>query len=212
MTISEVGIANIALTQLGARIIISVDDDNIEANMVKVHYDAARDAVLEEREWTFAVKRATLAKLEDPPEWGYGAAFQLPPDTLRVMAVRDDAPAHVNYNELMNTLDWRREGDTIVCDANIARIRYLAQITNPLEFSPAFVQCLAARLAMEMAIGLTQSSKLQSQAAQLYELKLKKAASTDGMQGRTQVARSSRLTGVRGIGASVGGGFASGTV
>ena len=212
MTISEVGIANIALTQLGARIIISVDDDNLEANMVKVHYDSARDAVLEEREWTFAVKRATLAALQDAPEWGFGTAFPLPVDTIRVMEVRANLPQHIQFNELMNTLDWRREGDTIVCDANIIRIRYVSQVVDPLLFSAAFVQCLAARLAFEMAIGLTQSSKLQAQAATLYESKLKKAASTDGMQGRTQVARSSRLTGVRGIGASSGGGFASGTV
>ena len=211
MPISEAGIANIALTALGARPITSLDDDNTEAKIADIHYDASRDATLEAREWTFAVKRTTLPKNEKEPDWGYGAAFTLPADTLRVMEVRDDANANrINYNELANRLDWRREENLIVCDANIVRIRYIAQITDTNRFSPGFVQCFAARLAMDICVGITQSSKMLENMSGLYAIKLAEAAATDGMQGRIQIARSSKLTGVRGQGES--NSFASGVV
>lgn len=209
--ISDVTIANLGLTAIGARPITSLEDDNTEAQLALIHYAPARDAVLEAREWTFAVKRATLPYLAEAPDWGYARQFQLPPDTLRVLDVRDQQPSHINYNELANRLDWRREGSTIVADSSMIRIRYIARIEDPVLYSPSFVQCLGARLGYELSLSITQSDKMQENMAKLYEAKLAQAAANDGMQGRSQVVRSSKLTGVRGIGASING-FASGVV
>ena len=212
MAISETRIANMALTFLGATPITSLGDDTREGKVVNIHFEQSRDATLEAREWTFAVKRTDLAELEEEPNWGFGSAFQLPPDTLRVMEVRDDMQSRVNYQELMNSLNWRREGDKIVTDATIIRIRYLARIKDPAKYTAAFVQAFAARLAMDICVALTQSRAMFGDMAALYAAKIREAAATDGMQGRIQITRSSKLTGVRGIGASLGGGFASGTV
>ncbi len=210
MSISETRIANMALTFLGATPITDLSDDNTEGRIVNIHFEQSRDAALEAREWTFAVKRADLAKLEEEPNWGFGSAFLIPSDTLRILEVRDDMQNRVNYQELMNSLNWRREGDKIVTDASIIRIRYLARITDPAKYTAAFVQVFAARLAMDIAIALTQSRAMFGDMASLYGAKIREAAATDGMQGRIQTLRSSRLTGVRGQGSSFG--FASGTV
>jgi len=212
MSISETRIANMALTFLGATPITSLDDQGSEGKIVNIHFEQSRDAALEAREWTFAVKRTDLAALTEGPNWGFGQAFQIPADTLRILEVRDDMQGRVNYQELMNSLNWRREGDQIVTDAQLIRIRYLARITDPARYTAAFVQAFAARLAMDIAVGLTQSRAMFNDMAALYAAKIREAAATDGMQGRIQVMRSSKLTGVRGVGASAGGGFASGTV
>ena len=201
--VSETSIANQALTAVGASIVTNISDDNTEANIVKVHYDASRDAVLEAREWTFAIKRASLAQLAEGPEWGFAFAYQLPADTIRVIVARQANPERVNFRDLANPMDWAREGNTIVCDSNNVRIRYIARITDPVRFSSGFVYALAARLAYEISVGITQSSKMQENMWQLYETKLAQAAATEGMQGRSQVVRSSKLTGIRGVGASV---------
>ena len=212
MAISDTRIANMALTFLGATPITSLADNSIEGKVVNIHFEQSRDATLEAREWTFAVKRADLAELEEGPNWGFGSAFQIPADTLRILEVRDDMESRVNYQELMNSLNWRREGDQIVTDADIIRIRYLARIEDPTKYTAAFVQAFAARLAMDIAVALTQSRAIFNDMVTLYAAKIREAAATDGMQGRIQVTRSSKLTGVRGQGSSVGTGFASGTV
>ena len=212
MAISDTRIANMALTFLGATPLLDISDETSEGKIINIHFEASRDATLEAREWTFAVKRTNLAPLQNGPDWGFGQAFTLPPDLIRILEVRDDMQSRVNYQQLMNALNWRREGNTVVTDANAIRIRYLARITDPNRFSPAFVQAFAARLAMDTCIGLTQSRAMFGDMTALFTAKIREAAATDGMQGRINVMRSSKLTGVRGIGASVGGGFASGTV
>ena len=144
------------------------------------------------------------APLPGPPAWGFAHAHQIPSDALLVIEVRDQVSIQVNYNQTSNRLDWLREGDTIVSDAKTIHCKYLARIEDPNQYTSAFVKVLAARLAMDMAIPLTQSRKVHEQMVKLYELELKKAAATDGQQGRSQMTRASRLVGVRGIGGAIG--------
>ena len=209
--VSEVRISNLALTALGAKTITARSDNTTEARLVDIHYDEARDATLEAREWTFAVHRQTLAKSAETPDWGFSFYHQIPSDTLRILEARQETPERVNFRELSNRLDWRREGDRIASDSGTVRVRYLRRITDPNKYTAAFVHCLSARLAYEMSIPITQSRSIQADMFSLYEAKLVMAAQTDGMQGRTEIIRSSRLTGIRGVGASVNA-FADGTV
>ena len=211
MPASEASITNLGLTLLGARTITSLDDDTTEARVALVHYEAARDALLEAREWTFAVKRQTLPKLSEPPDWGYGAAFLLPADLIRLLEVRSDTSGAVHSVRNANSLDWRREENTVLTDAEVIRIRYLSRITDPTRFSSTFVQALGARMAVEMCLGITQSPKMLENVSVMYAAKMTEAATMDGMQGRSERIRSSRLTGVRGT--TVGtNDFASGIV
>ena len=208
---SEVSICNIALTSLGAEHITSLSDDQTEAKLCDANYDSSRDSALEARAWTFATKRAALARLAEAPVWGFSNAFQIPSDTITILEMRDALEERVNFNDLMNSTEWLREEDTIVTNASTARIRYIARITDPNRYTPAFIHVVAARLAYEIAIAITQSRSMQSDMWELYLAKLALASPTDGMQGRSRVIRSSKLTGVRGIGASVNG-FADGVV
>ena len=203
-SVSQTSIANMALVALGANIVTNIADDNTEGNIIKVYYDTARDAVLEDREWTFAIARATLAQLKEGPEWGPEFAFQIPSDTIRVLEVRAAVPTNrINFHEQANRLDWRREGNTIVCNQRTARMRYIRRVEDPLRFSSNFVYAFAMRLAYEACIAITQSVGLQEELFKQYQIKLAAAASTDGMQGRSEKLRASQLTGIRGIGSSV---------
>ena len=201
--VSEVRISNLALTALGASTITARSDDTTEARLVDIHYDEARDATLEAREWTFAVHRQTLAQLAETPDWGYSFYHQIPSDTIRLVELRSSERERVNHNELMNPMDWRREGNRVASNSETIQARYLRRVTDPNQYTPAFVHALSARLAYEMAVAITQSRSIQADMFSLYEAKLAMAAQTDGMQGRTEIIRSSRLTGIRGVGASV---------
>ncbi len=207
---SPVEICNQALSWLGANLIISLDDNSVEAKLCKANYEPIRDTVLEDREWTFAVKRLEPVQLLDIPLYGYSKAFQIPPEVIRVLQVSLGGEPGVEHSSFRSTsrggtgmgretrVDWSREGDQILAN-NASRLfmRCLVRITDTNKFTPAFTQCLAARLATDLAVPITNSLKVQQAMAGLYDSKLANAFATDGMQGRSYNVRSDAFINVR---------------
>lgn len=191
---SEVSICNQAITWLAGNQITSLDDDTNEGRLCKANYSNLRDAVLEERAWTFATKRLTPAKESEAPDWGYASKFLIPSKVLRLLIVTDD-PSNVNSWD--DGFDWRREGSAIVCDVDVIYVKYIEKIIAPALFSPGFAQTLAARIAREIAVPLTESGKMYDRMDKLYDKLLKGGGATDGMQGASDKIKSSSLTRVR---------------
>jgi len=193
MAVSEVTISNLALSWLAGNLIISLDDEINEAKLCKANYELSRDAVLEAMAWTFATKRYRLTPEADAPAWGYQYQFTISSEIITVLEASDgmDVPNGAH------NLDWRREGNRILCDASVIYIKAIYRETDPARYPPNFVQALAARLATEIAIPLTESENLMMAMEGKYKDRLMIAAATDGMQGKTDVIESRILTGVR---------------
>ncbi len=214
MAISPVQICNQALSWLGGNQIISLNDDSKEAVLCKANYEPLRDALLYDREWTFAIKRAEPSRLVEEPVYGFDYYYQIPSDCLRVLQVSaagneadDGVFANNSFKKAVrggtgigreNRIEWLIEGDKIIVQIN-KRIfmRYIERVTDTVKFSSAFSQALAARIAMDIAIPLTNSVKMQEQMLKNYAGKLQDAFQTDGMQGRSYNIRSDSLTIVR---------------
>jgi len=199
---SEVDICNKALLHLGANQIISLDDNSVEASTCKQMYADLRNAVLQAHDWSWAVERVQLPKSGTDPTFRYANAYPLPARVLHVL--------EVNKVEMHDpTRDWQVEDDSIVTDDNNCSAKILREVTDTSKFSPLFIQALAARLASDMAISLTSSSKLEETKWQLYQAKLREAASRDGQQGKAKRVRSRWLSnarlssGPRGLGPTV---------
>lgn len=193
MAVSEVTICNLALSWLAGNLIISIDDDINEAKLCKANYELSRDAVLETMAWTFATKRYTLVPELDAPSWGYGYQFTIPADVISVLDVTNKSDTPNGANDL----DWRREGNLILCDAKKIYIKAIYKEVDPARYPPNFVQAVAARLAAEIAIPLTESQQLMMSMEGKYKDRLLIAAGSDGIQGKTDVIDSRHLTGVR---------------
>lgn len=191
---SEVSICNLALSWLAGNLIISLDDEAKEAALCKANYDSSRDAVLEDRAWTFATQRYYWTPVSTAPVYGYSHAFLINPEVIRVLEVRGTSSTVANGP---SDLDWRREGNLILCDAEEIYVKAIRRIEDTSKFPPAFVQCLAARIAADIAIPLTESANYQQQMWTLYMKKLEDAMATDGMQGSTDIIESLELIKVR---------------
>jgi len=192
---TEVSICNLALSWLAGNLIISLDDEIIEAQLCKANYDSSRDAVLEDRAWTFATKRYRWTPLSTAPVYGYGYAFMIDPEVVRILEVRDSDGTY-NANGA-NDLDWRREGNTIVANASVIYVKALRRVADTSKYPPSFVMALAARLAADICIPLTESRQMQQDMWTLYSKKLDDAMATDGMQGSSDIIQSRKLIGVR---------------
>lgn len=180
---SVVSICNQALSWLGVNPITSLDDDLKQAALCKTNYPPIRDAVLERGNWSFAKKRVELAAEVATPAFEYAYQYPLPSDCLRVLSIN-------KYDIDDETLDWQLEDNKILTNQSTCKIVYISQVTNPNKFSALFTQALAARIAADLAIPLTQSRTLQEAHYKLFSAKISEARAMDGGQGKSKRLRS----------------------
>lgn len=143
---SQVEIANLALSKLGACPITSFLDDQEEARAVRSLYTQTLRAELRTHPWNCARKRAFLAALAEPPFFGFRYQYPLPTDYIRILPTSD-------YR------DWQIEERCILSnDAGPLRLVYIAEIDDPNKMDALLVESFACRLALNLAERLTQSA------------------------------------------------------
>lgn len=171
---SEVQICNRALQKLGAKRIVSLSDDSVNARACNVAYADLRDAELRAHPWSFAITRAQLAADAVPPTFGRQNAFQLPSTCLRLL------PPYPEQN--FNDRDWQIEGTKIYTnDSAPLEIRFIQQVTDPNVMGVLFREALSARIAYELCEELTQSNQKQAALLQAYSLAIKEARRTNAI-------------------------------
>lgn len=192
---SSIDICNLALQWCGQpRITSLLTPTNALEELCALNYPLARDACLEEHAWSFALKRVILDPTNIDPVWGDGFTFQIPTDAitvLRVFSIQDH-----QSNQIPG---WRKEGGVIYAKWDEAYAIIISRETNTNLYSPTFVQALAARLAMDIAIPLTDSMQLMTTMREQYAIKLREAVSADGIQGSREIFLAEDLINVRSI-------------
>lgn len=175
---SQVEIVNRALLKLGGSPVTSLTDNSPSARVMSGLWDSVRKSELCKRFWNFALARSSLPALADAPAWGYGYAYQLPVDFLKIMQVND-------YFQVYGTSEYRNmddspyaiEGQNILTDYSAPlKIRYVADITDPGLFDPLFDEVMASKLAYEGCYAIMQSRDGQRMADQDYKQALSAAS------------------------------------
>jgi hypothetical protein len=188
--VDQVGICNLALGWLGEKRITSIDDESTAARLCKDMWTHALDNMIASREWTFARQRfGPIAASVDVPAFYYTKKFQIPSTVLRVLRVEDA------YAQALE--EWQREGDFIVCFDTTIYMVALVRVADVSSLPAPFAQALAARIAADLAIPVTQNSDLWAKRVQLAAAELQNAATLDGMQGRTVRITQTNLSRVR---------------
>lgn len=185
MAVSNVSIANGALSKIGAGQIVSFDDETAAARELTRRFDTIRDAELRRHVWSFAKARDSLAKLAEAPAFGFSYQYNLPADFLRLLSAGEFSPG-LNLDEYRDSIDredYTIEGRRILTDYDSPlKIRYIRQVTDPTQFDPAFVEALSARLAYELAIPLADSGPRKEEAWADYKQALREAARANAIE------------------------------
>ena len=207
---TELQIANKALYRLAAEPVESptndvarITTDTLEADLIKHNFGIIRDTVLEDRIWSFSLRRALL-NTPDPiaPVYRFRNRFVVPADALNVWRVARDG----QFNERVNFNDaWILEDQHILTNLDQVFIQYIARLDsrNIYKASPLFVDALSIRLAAELCIPLTENRTLHADLMAEYQQRLIDAASVDGGQGTRQILRANSLTNIRNSGFGV---------
>lgn len=160
MSTSNVSIANGALQRLGAKRISSFTQDHPNARSVNVAFDGVRQSLLRRYDWSFAIKRASIAADSEGPVWGDWNRYSLPNDFIRLL--RDD--------ESGQQVDFKIEGLYILsANASPLEIRYIADIDDPTYFDAAFVEAFEHKLAEEICEDVTSSTSKKASIQQDFE-------------------------------------------
>lgn len=153
---SVVEICNRGLQKLGAKRIVSLSDDSVNARACNFAYNALRLAELRAHPWACAIKRAALAASPTPPLFNRPKAYPLPADYLRLLPVDPELVSPYN--------DWQIEGREILTrDDAPLEVRYVFDLTDPTQMDALLREALSARIALELCEELTQSNtKIQN--------------------------------------------------
>lgn len=196
---SSIDICNLALAHLGEiPNISSIDPPEGSAHAEKCErfYPIARDAALEMRNWSFALKRATLAQVEnDHPERGF--KYALPSDCIRAIGVGQ--PGASSSSSLFGAIypdtpiaggkpateDFDIEGGFLFTRAEDAELLYLYRITDTTKFPPLFVNAVAWLLASYLAGAITRGMDIKQWCYEMFERELVLSAQSVANAGQT---------------------------
>lgn len=111
-----------------------------------------------------------LATVE--PEYEYDYAYRIPTDALRILSNEDDEEVKI-------------EGGILYTDATPMKVKYIAQITDPDDFDPAFVTAFVTALAAALALAITNNRNITSDMKGEAKEKKLEALGTDAQGGGT---------------------------
>lgn len=197
MAESEVQIVNSALTKIGEERIVSLEDERKAARSAAHQYPIVRDRLLRQFFWNFAIRRATLAEISEPPAFGFTRQYALPDDYLRVIGIYDERERVENYTS--SRAPWKVEGnrflftdtDVSESDTEVVQIFYIARVTDVSLFDANFSEALALKLAVDLAYDLSTGVERVADLESLFQAAIREARIADAIEGTPEVVTAS---------------------
>lgn len=206
---TQIDICNKAIVRLGGNLLTSNDGtltgvagDSLELKLCRLNYEVIRDAVTEDRIWSFALSRVILDTPDATrPLFGYGNQFAIPADALNIWRVHYPCDNN-NYNAFQSDVvdDWRVEGNKILANAEKLHVEYIRRLDQQSDIalmSAGFIDTFSLRLAVELCNPIAQSSTLFASLSQEYEFRKTNSYAVNGSQAKHESFKSTQLTRVR---------------
>jgi len=207
MAISDVDIANLALTKLGAQPIVSFGDVNKRAAAFNRSYAMLRDKLQRVWRWNFTRKYANLPAATVPPLFEYTNAYQLPDDCLRLEIASVGGPSDFGIGMAgmnLNDFGFDRQQDYRIVGRMIytwvtppLKIVYAARVTDPNQFDVAFNESFAFYLAWQLCEELTGSAQKKKDAMQEYQFSIREARMTNAIELPSEIIPDDTFMGSR---------------
>ncbi|MBN2643303.1 MAG: hypothetical protein JXR78_16750 [Victivallales bacterium] len=179
---TKIDVWNMALARVGAQSVVSDTDENLEASLCRFFWAQTVDEILRLNHWNCALKRAELARLSEPPAFEWSYAYRLPVDFISLAQLE------------VSSADYVIEGNLLLCNLEVCRIKYVRRMNNPAEFSPWMTACVVLNLAAKLAPKLTNNENASSPFTnELYQIALPQGRVADAYDSSNTNKRDSWL-------------------
>lgn len=184
MAATQLGLYNEALRILGERRLASLSENREPRRVLDdIWADGAVDFCLEQGLWNFAMRAVEITKSASVPNFGYANAFDRPNDHIRTAGVATDEFFNTPLTAVQEEVGfWFADLDPIY-------VRYVSNASgygNDLTRWPmTFTKYVAAFLASEAVLTLTQSTDKQKIVLSIVQHRLRDAKSKDAMADAT---------------------------
>ena len=168
MAITNVKIANMALTLVKQKPITSLTSTGAAATEIGVAYDIVVQEVLEDKEtWEFLRARARLTRHADAPAYGgWLYMYKMPAQSLRIIETIDEDGDKINYPSSREVyVDGANTIDVLLCNQETCIVRYLVNRTTESDWPAWFVKLVYHRLAVVISGPLTNDDQRYNQLA-----------------------------------------------
>lgn len=173
MASAPLDIWKLALLRIGnMNMPVSESDTTPEAVACQIAYPIARDVVFSEAAWPFLTKRVDLSELLET-RIGWDFVYEYPSDCVMVLGGTD--PMTKNFVPVAERALFRIEakqdgtGFVIVSDTEALNITYISNDVAIGVWPIQFVNCIATRLALELALGLKKDQRMAEVMRQNYD-------------------------------------------
>ncbi|MHB9878298.1 hypothetical protein ACSMXM_01335 [Pacificimonas sp. ICDLI1SI03] len=175
---SRVDVLNAAWSHLsGVTPIRDPNEDSAAARAFAAIWTVARQAVLREGQWNFAMRRLQLqaaAGVDRPETYPFEQGYRLPPDMLRFVEILD---------ERVTTCGYQIEGQYLLANSGgPVRIRYVVDVEEVAEWDASAVDALALRLAHDACEPLQSDPERRDRLWGRYQDTLKGARLRDARE------------------------------
>lgn len=177
---TEAEVCNLALGLVGQRQTLDrLDEDTAEAMACATYFKTVRNDLLEAWPWRFASKRSVLA-LTTEERSGWAFCYQSPADLLKARRIwnGDTAPGAPRI-PFTRELNDAATGHLILTNQPEAELVYTVELRTVALWSTAFVQAVAAQLALCLAPALAAKPQLMPTFERRAVLAFQRAAALD---------------------------------
>lgn len=185
MALDPLAIKNMALDEVPTSRIQAEDENSVEAETVAAQYQPALEYLLEDYDWDFAIRRATLAQVTNDRSSEWEFAYRLPDDMLRPRFVlpfgADIAPDSVGYpawgpwRGFEGKVPMRIAGTTLYSTQENAILEYVSNAPAPATFTARFARALALEIASRVVMPIKKDRVRQGDLIKAAEVARERA-------------------------------------
>ena len=175
MSASEIDIANLALSIIGADSIRSFEETNKRARMCKNFYCTTRNYLLSRFDWTFARRYKELSKVTLPP----GTT----PPGMKTYMLPADCSCPRDLHPPGGIVSWSVSGNTLLTKVNKAGLYYTGICTDTSMFSGTFVSLVGLGMAVRLCGPVAQNTTLTNTLYKQFLSEIRECTETDANTG-----------------------------
>lgn len=202
---TDVDIGNMALSKLGTRATIAdLTENSTEARQINLWYATVRDDLQSLLDWNYnRVTQALAASGTPPARWA--ASYAYPSDCLKIWRI-DFGGTCWNYGDPVIPFEIASDGTNqlLLCNDTATEVVFAQRVSDSARFTPsfilAFVDCLAAAVALPITQKLDLAMRLQGIAQGHVEKAMAASANEQATNQSTPMAESLRVRGFDDLG------------